>query len=165
MPDEEQQPVEHQPSPNVEMGEAVDDIESIGDIVDEICDVAEDRRVSDRMPYDNLIGLVVYSATGIPGEPMVLQGVDISPTGISVISRRVLTPGIAGVLQMVRASGRVALIGGRVTSCGYGKDMTHRIGIEFTSLPKGVRPADFLDENKKLMLVDPLLSQNIQKAS
>ncbi len=117
----------------------------------------DDRRVHPRRVYETLVGLVLVDDAGGRGDPMVLRSRDLSTGGMGLVGRHPIDAGTAGVMQIVRGDGRVALLGVVIRHCRYVDDQTHEIGLEFCDLPPGVTAADFMDEHGTIELFDPLL--------
>lgn len=139
--------------------------------IDQIIDLAEgvnagavikDRRAKRRVPYSGYVALLLVSPIGDRGRPMVLRARDISSGGISVVSRYMIYPGSRGALQLVRSDGYVALVGVQVTASRYLGNMQHHTGMEFVPLPPGITPQEFLDKQGRLVLMNPLLRENIE---
>lgn len=120
-----------------------------------------ERRAAPRLSYDAYVALLLISPLGDRGQPMVLRTKDISFSGISVISRNMIYPGSTGAMQMVRSDGYTALVGVSVATSRYLGNMLHMTGMEFVPLPVGVTAEEFMDKHGRLMLMDPLLRENI----
>jgi hypothetical protein len=121
----------------------------------------KDRRSRRRFAYDDYVALLLISPIGDRGRPIVLQAKDISYTGISVISRNMIYPGSTGAMQLVRSDGQVALVGVAVKASIYVGDMQHHTGMAFIPLPPGVSANEFLDRHGRLVLMNPMLRQNL----
>src|SRR5262249_21708696 len=124
---------------------------------------SKDRRSRRRYRYDAYVALLLVAPTGDRGRPQVLRARDISFTGISVRSRHMIYPGSAGALQLLRSDGTVALVGVTVTGSRYLGNMEHLTGMVFTGLPSGVSVDEFLDRHGRLILMDPLLRENLRE--
>ena len=65
-----------------------------------------------------------------------------------------------GAVQLVRSNGQRALVGFEIRHSRYAGSLRHETGLEFTALPEGFSAEDFVDENGRLITLDPLLDQN-----
>lgn len=122
----------------------------------------EDRRNKERHPYTLLVGLVLLDENRELLPPLLLRARDISVGGIGLSSRGPLDVGRRGVLQLVRSNGNLALAGVEVKHCRYVKDLEHIVGMCFIPMPAGFRTEDFLDDQGRLTLFDPLLQSNLK---
>jgi hypothetical protein len=120
----------------------------------------KDQRRKRRTPYRALVGVVLRRSDGTRTEPMVLRARDISSGGVSVMSSHAIPSGGVGVMQIVRSDGRFALVGVVARHCQYAGHMEHRTGFEFVPMPEGFSRAEFLDEQGRMILLDPLLRGN-----
>ena len=142
-------------------------------VTDALIDVAEEfgikprsgseRRTRRRYRYDDYVALLLVAPTGDRGRPQVLRAKDISFNGISVRSKNMIYPGSAGALQLLRSDGTVALVGVTVIGSRYLGNMQHLTGMLFTGLPPGVTVDEFLDRHGRLILMDPMLRQNLDE--
>jgi hypothetical protein len=139
-------------------------------LADQIIDIAvgerapeptADRRIAKRVPYRDYVALLLISPTGDRGRPIVLRARNISVYGISVISRHMIYPGSVGAMQLLRTDGRLALVGIRVKISRYIGNMEHHTGMSFMPLPHGVTTEEFLDRHGRIVLMDPLLRDNL----
>ena len=122
----------------------------------------EDRRNKERHPYPLLVGLVLLDENRELTPPLLLRAKDISVGGIGLCCREPLEVGTQGVLQLVRSNGNLALAGVEVRHCRYVKDLEHIVGLSFIPMPPGFRTEDFLDDQGRLTLFDPLLQSNLK---
>lgn len=126
------------------------------------CDIASDRRNQKRHPYSLLVGLILHDENRNLMPPLLLRANDLSVGGIGVCSREPIEVGRKGVLQLVRSNGNLALAGVEVMHSRYCKDLEHIVGLSFIPMPPGFRTEDFLDDQGRLALFDPLLRSNVK---
>lgn len=126
------------------------------------CATVKNRRNTERHPYTLLVGLVLLDENRELSPPLLLRARDLSLEGIGLSSRGPLDVGKQGVLQLVRSNGNLALAGVEVMHCRYVKDLEHVIGLGFIPMPPGFRTEDFLDDQGRLTLFDPLLQSNLK---
>lgn len=140
-------------------------------LTDHLIDLAEgqqaqvqliDRRAVRRVPYRAYVALLLVSPMGDRGKPVVCRARNISLHGISVTSRYMIYPGSVGAMQLLRSDGRVALVGVKVKASRYMGSMEHHTGMSFIPLPSGVAAEEFLDANGRMMLLDPMLRENLE---
>ena len=127
------------------------------------CEIASDRRTQKRHPYSLLVGLILHDENRNLMPPLLLRAKDLSVGGIGVRSREPIEAGRKGVLQLVRSNGNLALAGVEVMHCRYYKDLEHIVGLSFIPMPPGFRTEDFLDDQGRLALFDPLLRSNLKR--
>jgi len=116
---------------------------------------SDERRSRERVPYDATVALILLGPDGYRSEPMLLQAKDISAGGICVISRNMIHVGALGAMQLVRSDGRAALVGVQVRHCRYVGQMLHHTGMQFTDMPDGLSPKDFLDREGRMKILIP----------
>jgi len=138
----------------------LDAAEKLG--TDEAATLPVDMRKARRLPYEALVALVLPGAAGERSAPIVLRAADISSGGLSVLGSEELPAGTEGVVQMVRTDRQYAIIGVRVRHCRYLGPMEHVTGLQFIPLPSGFTRHEFLDDNGRMKLLDPLLKQNAE---
>ena len=126
------------------------------------CATVKDRRNTERHPYTLLVGLVLLDENRELLPPLLLRARDISVEGIGLSSRGPLDVGKQGVLQLVRSNGNLALAGVEVMHCRYVKDLEHIVGLCFIPMPTGFRTEEFLNDQGRLTLFDPLLRSNLR---
>lgn len=126
--------------------------------------VRPERRAAPRVPYDALVAISVVGPSGELRAPMVYRAVDISFSGISIIGRQFLCPGTTGVMQIVRPDGTAALACVFIATCQSMSNLDYLIGMEFGPLPPEICIDDFLDAQGRMLLMDPLLSERIDRA-
>jgi hypothetical protein len=124
-----------------------------------------ERRGGRRVPYQAYVALLLISPTGDRCRPVVLRARNISHHGISVVSRNMIYPGSTGAMQLVRSDGRVALVGVKVKASKYMGGMEHHSAMSFIPLPQGVATDEFLDKHGRMMLLDPLLRENLDEGA
>jgi hypothetical protein len=120
-----------------------------------------EQRKQRRLPYDALVAVLLTKPGGGREAPAVLRAHDLSAGGLSVTGSKALESGAVGVLQLVRSDGQFAMVGVEVRHCRYLGQMEHRTGLKFVPMPDGFTREEFLDENGRLMLLDPLLRTNV----
>jgi hypothetical protein len=125
--------------------------------------IGVDRRKLRRVEYHDYVALLLISPTGDRGRPFVLRARNISLYGISVVSRNMLFPGSYGAMQLLRSDGELALVGVRVKASRYIGNMQHHTGMAFVPLPDGVSAEEFLDRQGRLVLMDPMLRENLDE--
>jgi hypothetical protein len=97
-----------------------------------------EKRDQERHPYKTAITLRLLSPGGQIGQPLQVQGVDISQGGICVESRNMFHPGSVGGMLLVRSDGSQTLVGVRVAHCRYVSGMKHNTGFQFIPVPPQV---------------------------
>jgi hypothetical protein len=122
-----------------------------------------ERRATPRMPYDGLVGFCVIGPSRQHRIPTVFRAVDISFSGISIIGRQFLCPGTTGVMQIVRPDGTAALVCVYIATCQSMDNLDYLIGMEFGPLPAEIRIDDLLDAQGRMLLMDPLLLESIDR--
>ena len=123
-------------------------------------DEGAEKRAQKRHAYDSLVAVMLAPVGVGRSRPIVLRASDLSAGGISVAGSGLLPVGAPGVLQLVRMDGRFALVGIEVRHCRYIAPMTHQTGLQFIPLPDSFTREEFLDEDGRMILMDPLLRQN-----
>ena len=113
---------------------------------------SDERRSRQRVPYDATVALILLGPDGYRSEPILLRAKDISAGGVCVISRNMIHVGAAGAMQLVRSDGRAALVGVQVRHCRYVGKMQHQTGLQFSDMPEGLSPKDFLDQDGRMKI-------------
>ena len=116
---------------------------------------SDERRDRQRVPYDATVALILLGPGGFRSEPILLRAKDISAGGICVVSRNMIHVGAAGAMQLVRSDGRAALVGVQIRHCRYVGQMLHQTGMQFTDMPEGLSPLDFLDRQGRMKILVP----------
>jgi hypothetical protein len=122
-------------------------------------EMAEHRKTR-RTPYRGKLALVQRTPDGGRTIPITVDGKDISPGGMCVISRYMLHVGHSGAVLVRRSDGEQVMLGVRVAHCHYVGGMKHESGLEFTRTVDGITLEDFRDQTGRL----PDLSQSAKAA-
>ncbi len=101
-----------------------------------------DRRATRRMPINRELEMTVITEDSTPAHRVRVRALDISRTGMGVVTRVALRPGIRAVLPLARQDGRRALVGVEVmhaTAAGDGIDAQGcAAGLRFFKLSEAV---------------------------
>jgi hypothetical protein len=122
-----------------------------------------EKRLQPRFAWEGLVAMILGTESGGRTPTMVYRAADLSAGGLMVSGSKPLPVGATGVMQIVRGDGRFALLGIEVRHCRYVGPMEHRTGIRFIPLPPTFSRQEFLDDNGNLLLLDPLLRQNLRR--
>ncbi|MHC4992364.1 MAG: hypothetical protein ACYTGC_15430, partial [Planctomycetota bacterium] len=85
-----------------------------------------ERRHQPRYHYSALAALILIAPDGTRQGPLVVRGEDVSANGMAVLGSHPLRPGARGVMQLVRAGGRFALVGIEICHCATLASGEHR---------------------------------------
>lgn len=122
----------------------------------------DERRSGRRYPYEALAAAIWLNEESLKTAPMVIHCQDISVGGLRVWSITGLRIGQLGAVQLVRPTGKVAIVGVRVQHCRELPSERHEAGLSFCALPEGLSVRDFLDSTKGLPLFHPALGANVR---
>ena len=139
--------------------------------VDQIIDAAaaispgtcprEDRRQNRRLPYNSPVAMQFLARDGAKQTPITGRGRDLSTSGIKIDCDQSVPSKSRGVIQLIRSTGQIALIGVTVMHCRPdAASRAHTLGLQFAPLPDGIAIADYCDEKGRLKLLDPALRPN-----
>ena len=114
----------------------------------------------ERVAYQAHVALVLLAGDGDRTKPILADAREISVDGITIVSRQMLHPGATGAMQMLRADGRLALVGVEILSSTYVGNMEHVTACRFSPLPESMPVEDFLDDDGRLQMLDDRLREN-----
>jgi hypothetical protein len=119
-----------------------------------------ERRESRRVRYSAVVAIVLVTRDGQRWGPMSVQAKDISSTGMAVVSRSMIHPGLRGAVQLQRSDKALAIVGVEVIHSRYAGQMLHETGLRFTGeLPVPMVREEFLNRQGKMILLDERLGE------
>lgn len=123
---------------------------------------ADERRSGRRYAYEALAAAVWLNDENMKSAPTVIHCQDISVGGLRVWSMTPLRIGWLGAVQIVRPTGKVAIVGASVQHCRELSPERHEAGLSFCALPDGLSAQDFLDSARGLPLFHTALRANVR---
>jgi hypothetical protein len=109
-------------------------------------DLLAEHRGDRRLPMSQKVAFVQRMPDGGKSICTVVQGKDISPGGMCIISRYMLHIGQKGAVLLTRSNGKQVIIGAKVVHCRYVGPAGHESGLEFLDSVDGFTIEDFRDQ-------------------